>query len=245
MHPSTQQGPGRAPDLIRWGPVVAGAAIGLGVFALLSTLWLAIAAGAGDDPVEAYLPWFLGATAAFALLLAGIIAGLFAGARGRLAGLANGITAWGLLFVLSLTAVVPGAANLTTGFGTGLGQGEARVGGAVGGVSAETALWAGFWSLLVGLLLAAVGGLLGGVVRRPVQLAEARSQVDEDARPAHDDGAANTDPRLPMDGAADADRSGGATAGVRVPGQRDHAADGAPREATERPDALGGSSRRP
>ncbi len=177
--------PTRPPDLIRWGPVVAGAAIGLAVFALLSTLWLAIAAGPGADPVQANLPWFMGPTAAFALLLAGVIAGLFAGARGALAGLANGVTAWALLFVLSLTAIVPGAANLTAGLGSGLGQGQGRAGGALGGVTAEGALWAGFWSLLVGLVLAGLGGMIGGRARRP---------AGSSAQPAAHSGAADTDP---------------------------------------------------
>ncbi len=35
--------PGRTTDLVRWGPVVAGVIIALGVFALLNALWLALA----------------------------------------------------------------------------------------------------------------------------------------------------------------------------------------------------------
>ncbi|MCO1660898.1 hypothetical protein [Pseudonocardia humida] len=223
--------PARTPDLIRWGPVVAGATIGLAVFALFSTLWLAVATGAGDDPVEAYLPWFMGATAAFALLLAGVVAGLFAGARGSLAGLANGVTAWGLLFVLSLTAIVPGAANLTAGLGSGLGRADARAGGALGGVTAESALWAGFWSLLVGLLLAALGGLIGGRVRRPVEPAE---ELDRTARP----GRAVAPDR---DHAADTDPSGtAATPLASVPEQRDRPVVDVPRNGRDHHDVAPG-----
>ena len=52
----------RAPDLIRWGAVIAGGIVGLGLFALLNTLWLAIASGSGDGWVSGNLAWFVGAT---------------------------------------------------------------------------------------------------------------------------------------------------------------------------------------
>jgi hypothetical protein len=35
--------PGRITDLVRWGPVVAGVVIALGFFALMNSLWLALA----------------------------------------------------------------------------------------------------------------------------------------------------------------------------------------------------------
>ncbi len=167
--------PTRAPDLVRWGPVVASVAIALGIFALLNSLWLAIAYGAEDDWVSGNLAWFVGGPAAFALLLAGLIAGVLAGVRGAGAGLANGTTAWGLVFVLSVTAVIPGAVNLTARLGAGVGPGGA-LGAAGGGFTAESALWTSFWSLLVGLVLAAIGGIVGGTRRRPVVLAEERPQ---------------------------------------------------------------------
>ncbi|TQN42623.1 hypothetical protein FHU33_2029 [Blastococcus colisei] len=176
--------PGRVADLIRWGPVFAGVIIALAFFALMNTLWLAIAYSAGDGWISGNLGWFIAPTAAVALMLAGLLAGLFAGPRGKAAGITNGVAAWGLLFVLSLTALVPSAVNLTTQLGVGLREGNTTVGGALGtdggGFTIETALWVSFWSLLAGLLLAALGGLLGGKMRRPVVSAETASR---DQRP--------------------------------------------------------------
>ena len=173
----------RAPDLVRWGPVVAGVVIGLGFFALLNALWLALAYSADNGWVSGNLAWFVGISAAVSLLLAGLIAGALAGVRGMMAGLANGLTAWSLLFILSLTTIIPGALNLTTLLGTGLQQGTTSVGGSQGapggGFTVESALWTSFWSLLVGLVLAAGGGILGGRMRRPVELPEEHTQGDE------------------------------------------------------------------
>lgn len=170
----------RAPDLVRWGPVIAGVAIGLGFFALVNTLWLAIAYSAGDGWVSGNLAWFVGVSAAVSLLLAGLIAGLLAGVRGMLAGMANGVTAWAVVFILSLTTVIPGAMSLTGVLGGGLAQGTATVGGGLstvgGGFTVESALWTMFWSLLAGLALAAIGGVLGGRMRRPVELPEDRTR---------------------------------------------------------------------
>jgi hypothetical protein len=178
--------PGRITDLVRWGPVVAGVVIALGFFALMNTLWLALAYSFGGGGwVSGNLGWFVGVTAATALMLAGFLAGLLSGPRGAGAGVLNGLTAWGLLFILSLTALVPGAVNLTTQLGVGLQQGQTTIGESLGtaggGLTVESALWAAFWSLLAGVVLAAVGGLLGGKMRRPVVAAERDSRNSEQA----------------------------------------------------------------
>jgi hypothetical protein len=183
--------PGRITDLVRWGPVLAGVVVALGLFAMVSALWFALAysleGGDGNGWISDNLGWFVGATAAAALMLAGFLAGFFSGPRGAGAGVVNGLTAWGLLFALSVTAVVPGALNLTDRLGAGLQDGEtspgASLGTAGGGFTVETALWAGFWSLLVGLVLAAAGGLLGGKLRRPVVEAGRRSRDTEPVPP--------------------------------------------------------------
>lgn len=182
-HPEPE--PVRPPDLVRWGSVVAGAVIGLAVFALLNALWLAVAAGVGGGWVAGHLAWFLGASAMGSLLLAGIVAGGLSGVRGAAAGMANGVTAWGLLFVLSLTAFIPGTVDLTSRIGSGVadrpvGSGFETAGGAF---TIESALWTTFWSLLAGLVLAAIGGLLGSRLRRPGSPSEeqAWSEPDSDA----------------------------------------------------------------
>lgn len=183
MDTTQHRTPGRPADLVRWGPVVAGVVIGLGLFALLNSLWIALAYDAGDGWISGSLNWFIGGSAAVALLAAGLLAGMLAGVRGVVPGLVNGATAWGLLFLLSLTAIIPGTVNLMSGIGTGLGDGSTTVGGSVGepggGFTAETALWTGFWSLLIGLVLAALGGVVGGTVPRPVVLAETRLRGDD------------------------------------------------------------------
>lgn len=150
----------RLSDIVRWGPVVAGALIGLAVFVLLDTLWLASAASGSGGWVRDNLTGLLVVSAAFALLLTGFVAGNCAGVSGAWAGLANGVTAWGLLLVLAATAVVPRLANPAAALGVGTGAAMP------GGLAVVDALWALFWSLLVGLVVAAVGGLIGGSLRR-------------------------------------------------------------------------------
>jgi hypothetical protein len=190
--------PGRVADLVRWGPVFAGVIIALAFFALMNSLWTAIAYSTGDGWISGNLGWFIAPTAAVSLMLAGLLAGLFAGPRGKAAGITNGVAAWGLLFVLSLTALVPSGANLTSQLGVGLRAGNNDVGGALGtaggGFTVETALWVSFWSLLIGLVLAAVGGLLGGKMRRPVVAADTDSRADRQPVPAETDSRADRQP---------------------------------------------------
>jgi len=172
----------RAPDLVRWGPVIAAVIIGLGFFALLNALWFAIAHGSGSGWFSGSLAWVVGGTAATSLLVADVLAGALAGVRGPLAGLVNGVAAWALLFILSVTALVPGAASVTSMLGSELQQGAPPAAG--GGITMASALWTTFWSLLVGLVLAALGGILGGRIRRPVVLPEQRSSDDDGERPS-------------------------------------------------------------
>ena len=181
-------------DIVRWGPVVAGAVIGLAVFVLLDTLWLAGAASGDGAWVRANLSWLLVASAALALLLTGVLAGSYAGVRGPLAGVANGVTAWGLLLVLAATAVVPRMVNPASTLGVGTGS--------VGGLDAADGLWTLFWSLLVGLVLAAVGGLLGGLLRRPVIRDNRNGDLDGDSRHRGIDGGSDESMVVPGNAAA-------------------------------------------
>lgn len=168
-----------APNLVRWGAVFGGTVISLGVFALLSSLWLATAYSDTDGSgwISGNLAWFLAGTAVFSLFLAGLLAGYLSGVRGAASGLLNGVTAWGLLFVASLLTVIPGLTQITSRLGTGIGAGTNAIGGQIGqpggGVTAESAVWATFWSLLIGAIVAALGGVLGGSVKRDVKLADA------------------------------------------------------------------------
>ena len=125
-------------DLIRWGPTICGVVIAATAFATLNALWLALAYQTPDNLWRANLQWFVGGTAAGSLFLAGLLAGLLSGVRGVGAGLVNGATAWGLLFLLSLSAVIPGAFNLITELGDTLGGGIAN--------ARETDLSVGMWT---------------------------------------------------------------------------------------------------
>lgn len=175
-----------APNLVRWGAVFGGTVIGLGFFALVSSLWLAIAYSDSDGSgwITGNLAWFLAGTAITSLLLAGLLAGFLSGVRGAASGLLNGLTAWGVLFVASLLTVIPGLTQITSALGTGIGAGTNTLGGSVGqsggGVTAESAVWATFWSLLIGAAVAALGGVLGGKIKREVQVA------DTDVRGVHE-----------------------------------------------------------
>lgn len=163
-----RQAGARAQDLVRWGPIVAGVVVGLGVFGLFDALWFAIAAGGGNGWVTGNLAWFVGGTGIGALLVSGFVAGLMSGARGAGAGTANGVTAWGLLVVLSALGGIPGALGLSSALDLGL--------------TIRQTLWTLFWSLLIGLASAALGGLIGGVLRRPVKVADVQER-DGSAEP--------------------------------------------------------------
>ena len=186
----TMKGPAVSPNLVRWGAVFAGTLMSLGFFALVSSLWVAISYSDADGSgwISGNLPWFLGATAVTSLFLAGLLSGFLSGVRGAGAGLLNGLTAWGLLFVTSVVTVVPGLTAITTNLGSGLGNGTNTIGGSIassgGGFSAESAVWTTFWSLLVGALVAALGGIAGGAVKRSPKIADAAVQgaTDEDRK---------------------------------------------------------------
>lgn len=159
-------------DLIRWGPTIGGVVIAATAFATFNALWLALAYESTDNWWRDNLEWLVGGTAAGSLLLAGLLAGLMSGVRGVGAGLVNGATAWGLLFLLSLSALIPGAFNLITELGESLDQGISDASGADLSVS----MWTAFWSLLAGAGLALLGGAIGGAVHRRVVVPDAATR---------------------------------------------------------------------
>ena len=87
---------GTPPPLIQWGGVFAGTVIGLAAGGLLSLLWLGLAYGSHRHLFYQHLDQWLGATAIFAMLLAGVVAGAPSAAfEVSLAGIANGGTGVG------------------------------------------------------------------------------------------------------------------------------------------------------
>lgn len=134
---------------IRWGAVAAGAVIGIGLLALLTSLFAAI--GGEAQWMANNLHWFGFISAVVALFAAGLIAAVLSSARGLMAGLFQGLTTWGLILVVVVAFPFPPALGLLTTFGAPAVQ--------VG----TGPLWAAFLSLVVGLVVAALGGLLGGL----------------------------------------------------------------------------------
>ena len=182
-----------SPNLVRWGAVFAGTIISLGFFAVVSTLWLALSYNDNDGSgwVSGNLAWFLGGTAVTALFLAGLLSGFLSGVRGAGAGLLNGLTAWGLLFIASVVTVVPGLTAITTNLGAGLSSGTNSIGGGIGtsggGVTAEMAVWTTFWSLLAGAIVAAVGGIAGGAAKRQPKITDADVRGEHERTRGADD----------------------------------------------------------
>src|SRR5690606_2985930 len=81
-------------SMIRWGAVIAGAAVGLGVMALLTSFFVAL--GSETQTVANNLQWWGFLSALVALFVAGVLAGALSRAHGPGTGLLHGITAWGV-----------------------------------------------------------------------------------------------------------------------------------------------------
>jgi len=147
--------------LIRWGAVFAGAVWGLAVMAVLSTLWLALAFPSSSDVIRDNLEWFLAGSGAFALFLAGLVAGSLSDNRGAGSGWLHGMTAWGLLLIGTLAFGLPSVFGLFN-----LGQLRTIDSTDLIGPAASDALWVTFLTLVTGAAAAALGGLIGGAMPR-------------------------------------------------------------------------------
>jgi len=147
------------PAVISWGAVFGGAVVGLALFTLLSSLWLALAFESGVDVVRTNLAWFLGGSALGCLFLGGIITGYLTGIRSAGSGILHGWSLWGLLMIATIAIGIPNVLNIfgldrvTTGLDTGT-------------VGNANALWATFWTILGGFVAAGLGGAIGGAVAR-------------------------------------------------------------------------------
>lgn len=140
---------------VSWGAVFSGAVVGLALLATLSVLWFAIAGSFAGFATA--LPWIEAVTAVLALFVAGYLAGWMSAAPGISAGLANGLTVWGL-FAIAITALGAPAVTRVTGLALTPAGLQPTV------TVSDAALWATFWSLLVGVVTACIGGLVGGAV---------------------------------------------------------------------------------
>jgi putative membrane protein (TIGR04086 family) len=151
------------PQLVRWGAVFAGAVLALGLLALLSLLWFALAYGSEISGVRENLQWYVGISSIFCLFVGGILAGWLSGVRGWRAGTINGLTMWALLLIATLSIGVPSVLNVFSlgTLGTAVGEVDGLIAPGV-----DSALWASFWSMLAAFFTAGLGGAIGGSVAR-------------------------------------------------------------------------------
>lgn len=137
-----------AVSMIRWGAVVAGAAVGVALMALLTSFFVAL--GSEASTVANNLHWYGFISAIVALFVAGLLAGALSRERGIGTGILHGVTAWGVTLAVALAFPFPQVFGLPELFTTPVGG--------------NSTLWAGFLSLGIGLIAAAIGGLLGGMI---------------------------------------------------------------------------------
>ena len=175
MHRETTMG---ARPLIEWRAVFGGAVLGLAFFALLSTLWVALAYGSDIAQVATNIQWFIAGSAIFAMFFGGHLAGLLSGVRGGGAGFFNGSTVWAMILLVGLSVGVPTAGQI---FNVTTPVVEDVVDTAT--ISSTTA-WAAFFSLLIGFAAAAIGGIMGGASRSSSR--EIVLDDDMSAVPAHE-----------------------------------------------------------
>jgi hypothetical protein len=162
---------------VRWGSVLAGTVIGIGLMALLTRLWVALAwSGIASAPatvnvasVADNIEWYLAASAAFAALTAGFFSAWLSSSRGWGPGVLNALTAWSLTTVATLAMGAPSVVAFVVGSTIILDL---------------TTLWATFWGMLLGLVLALCGGALGGATKHPNALFAPHSlevtEIEED-----------------------------------------------------------------
>jgi hypothetical protein len=168
------------PDLVRWGPVAAGALVGLAAIVLLGLVGLAVgltavdlraAAAAGDLPPRSdrYAALWAVLSAAAAFFLGGYTAARAAGRFGRFAGGLNGALS-GLVGLAALVwLAVDGLAGVLTSvdavvFGLPLPPFGPFAGaaGLVGAMeSLRSTLWATVAAVFGGVALGCLGGYLG------------------------------------------------------------------------------------
>lgn len=146
------------PTTIRWAAVFSGAVIGLALGLLGAMLFLALALDTGTAEFRDNLSWWLAGTAIVATFLGAFVAGRLAGSRGFGAGLAHGMTLWGVLVVLLVAAAVPILSAHGSTFTATIGTTTYSV--------TSASYWSAFWTLLIGLGAAAIGGVFGGLFGR-------------------------------------------------------------------------------
>jgi hypothetical protein len=99
-------GPKHGPMLSRWSAILCGAVVALGVFLVVTTVWLVLVAS-GNSFVVRNLDWFILGTALGSAIVAGYVAGYVEDWRGRGVGVWNGLASWGLLIFVGSLFTLP------------------------------------------------------------------------------------------------------------------------------------------
>jgi hypothetical protein len=160
--------------VISWGAVLGGAVVGLALFALLSSLWLALAYDSQTNQVRTNLAWFMGGSALVCLFLGGLITGYLSGVRSIASGILHGWALWGLLLFAAIAIGIPSVLNIF---------GLARISSSLDvGLSGSTrALWTSFWTILGGFVAGGLGGAIGGsIARQPGVTATTETSADDE-----------------------------------------------------------------
>jgi len=117
--------PKRGPMLSRWSAILCGVAVALGVFLVVTSVWLVFVAGGYDFFVRNF-DWLLLGTALGSAVVAGYVAGYVEDWRGAGVGVWNGLASWGLIVTAASVFVLPNflrpltVSHQATGFLQGL-----------------------------------------------------------------------------------------------------------------------------
>jgi hypothetical protein len=159
---------------VRWGAVVAGGAIAVGLMILLSALWLALAFGSEVEFVADDLEWFTAVTAVVALFVGGYIAGRWSGVPGTGPGIIQGLTLWALVMIASLSIGIPSVLNVLS---VGRVATEVTSAGAIA-EGVDTTLWASFFAMAAALVASLLGGAIGGAAA-PDDIVDVRDEASD------------------------------------------------------------------
>lgn len=228
MATRTTQGDRRAMDVdrsvvgttptsrVRWGAVVAGGAISVGLMILLSALWLALAFGSEVDSVADNLDWLTAATAVAALFVGGYVAGRWSGVPGAGPGVIQGFTLWAVVLIASLAVGIPSVLNVLS-----VGRVATQVDG-TGAIAqgVDTTLWASFIAMAAALVASVLGGMVGGAAAPDdvVDIRDDRSDRHDAAQDGTDMGR-RTEPHTHDDGRVRHTHAGAETSHTHDAGQ--------------------------
>jgi hypothetical protein len=164
--------PGMRRDIVRWGPIWAGAIIALATYVVLQLFFFAVGVlgpGFGPGPGAGVTTVVSAILALVAFFVGGLVAGATGLWTGRQEGLLQGVTMWALTVVGILAVTLIGGGAL---LGAAAAAAEQVGAQAPAGVNAAevlgTARNAAGWSALglgLSVLAAALGGMVGGRMR--------------------------------------------------------------------------------